>query len=58
LYPSMRVKFLSLYAFGIRELLGAIIRHLKPRKPKSQNPEVLIPHLFTFENSGMVELCC
>ena len=35
LYPSARVTFLSLYAFGIQELLGIVVRHLKPQKAES-----------------------
>ena len=30
----------------------------KPRNPESLNPEVLVPHPFTFQNSGVVVCCC
>jgi hypothetical protein len=32
--------------------------HLKPQNPESHNPEVLVPHPFTFHNLGVVVCCC
>jgi hypothetical protein len=40
--------------FGIRELMCIVVWHLKPRNPETRNPEVVVPHPFTFQNSGVV----
>ena len=55
---SWNLEVLVPHTFEIRELLCAIVWHLKPRNPESRNPKVLVPHPFTFQNLGMVVCCC
>jgi hypothetical protein len=48
--------------FSFSHFFGSLfmldVWHLKPRNPESRNPEVLVPHPFTFRNSGVVVCCC